>query len=112
VNKNLFASLMLLILWTPGAIAEPLTRTIRIKDHLFHPARLEVPAGVKVKLIIINEDDTAEEFESYPLNREKIIRGGRRGIIYIGPLEPGSYPFFGEFNQDTAQGVIIAVKGK
>jgi hypothetical protein len=28
--------------------------------------------------------------------------------IYIGPLKPGKYPFFGEFNQATARGVVIA----
>lgn len=82
--------------------------TLRIKDHKFIPATLEVPAGEKVKIIVVNEDPTPEEFESYELNREKIIKGGRQGIVFIGPLEPGTYPFFGEFNPDTAQGEIVA----
>ncbi|MCH8348449.1 MAG: cupredoxin domain-containing protein [Proteobacteria bacterium] len=69
---------------------------------------LYVPAGVKIKLIVINQDPTPEEFESFELNREKIIGGGRTAIIYIGPLKPGEYPFFGEFNMDTALGKIIA----
>ncbi len=81
---------------------------IKIKDHRFIPETLEIPAGEKVKLLIINEDPTPEEFESYELNREKIIRGGKTGIVFVGPLEPGTYPFFGEFNMDTAQGQIIA----
>jgi hypothetical protein len=29
-------------------------------------------------------------------------------VIFIGPLEAGTYPYFGEFNEDTAQGKIIA----
>ena len=29
-------------------------------------------------------------------------------IVYIGPLEPGRYPYFGEFHMDTAQGVVVA----
>ena len=54
------------------------------------------------------EYSTAEEFESYDLNREKIIGGNKTGIVFIGPLKPGKYGFFGEFNPETAQGVVIA----
>ena len=82
--------------------------TIIIKNHRFEPEVLHVPAGVKIKLIVINQDPTPEEFESFELNREKIIGGGRTATIYIGPLKPGEYPFFGEFNMDTARGKIIA----
>lgn len=28
--------------------------------------------------------------------------------IFVGPLKPGRYPFFGEFHEKTAQGVLIA----
>jgi len=82
------------------------THTIEIKNHRFEPAELRVPANTKVKLIVKNLDPTPEEFESYELNREKVILGGRSGIVFVGPLKPGSYPFFGDFNQDTAQGVL------
>lgn len=78
-----------------------------IKDHKFIPDTVEIPAGQKVKLIIDNQDPTPEEFESHELNREKIIKGGKQGIVFIGPLEPGTYPFFGEFNEDTAQGKVV-----
>ena len=91
----------------PAFAGEKTTFTISIKDHLFDPVELEVPAGKKVKLIIKNLDPTPEEFESYDLNREKIILGGREGIVYIGPLDPGTYKFFGEFFPDTAQGRIL-----
>ena len=80
---------------------------IEIRDHLFYPAEVIVPAATKVKLIIINNDSTVEEFESYELNREKIIAGNSKGIVFIGPLAPGIYPFFGEFNPKTAQGKVI-----
>ena len=92
---------------TPALAKEKPEFTIIIKDHRFDPEVLHVPAGVKIKLIVINEDPTPEEFESYELNREKII-GGRKATIYIGPLKPGEYAFFGEFNMDTALGIIIA----
>lgn len=86
--------------------AEPATVTLEIRDHLFYPAELTVPANTKVRLIVINRDRTPEEFESYELNREKVIMGGAQAVIFIGPLPPGEYPFFGEFNPKTAQGVI------
>ncbi len=80
---------------------------IEIRNHLFQPDVLTIPAGTKVKLIIYNRDATPEEFESYELNREKVIPGGRKAIVYIGPLAPGKYPFFGEFNPQTALGTIV-----
>jgi hypothetical protein len=75
---------------------------------LFYPTELEVPANTKIKLFIVNEDATPEEFESYELNREKVILGGSKTVIFVGPLKPGAYPFFGEFNMSTAQGKLIA----
>jgi hypothetical protein len=81
---------------------------IVIRDHLFFPSMIEVPANQKIRLLIINEDPTPEEFESYELNREKVIPGNTRTVIFIGPLAPGEYPFFGEFYPRTAQGRVIA----
>ena len=68
---------------------------------------LTIPAHTKVKLIVYNRDPTPEEFESFELNREKVIMGGGKAVIFIGPLPPGEYPFFGEFNPQTALGTII-----
>ena len=82
--------------------------TLEIKDHLFFPATIEIPAGTKVKLLVSNNDATPEEFESYVLNREKVIPGNSKTVIFIGPLKAGEYPFFGEFYPRTAQGVVIA----
>lgn len=81
--------------------------TLEIRDHLFFPTRLSIPRDQKVKLIVINRDETPEEFESYELNREKVIMGGRQAILFIGPLLPGEYPFFGEFHPKTALGTIV-----
>ncbi len=81
---------------------------ITIKDHKFSPSEIRVPAGQKVKLVIENQDATPEEFESHELNREKIIAPRSKAAIWIGPLKAGKYPFMGEFNQATAQGVVIA----
>ena len=81
---------------------------IVIKDHHFNPKELSIPSGKKVKVFIDNQDATPEEFESYELNREKVIPANSKGIIFLGPLGPGRYKFFGDFHQDTAQGVVVA----
>lgn len=78
-----------------------------IKDHVFVPATIEVPAGEKLVLIVENQDATPEEFESHSLKREKIIAGGATARIKLGPLKAGEYKFFGEFNEKTAQGTLV-----
>lgn len=80
---------------------------LSIQDHRFSPEQIKIPAGTKVKLRVKNLDPTPEEFESHELNREKIIPGNQEALIFIGPLDPGEYGFFGEFNEATAQGKIL-----
>ena len=94
---------------TPPAIAaDEVEATISIKDHKFEPAELKVPAGKAVKLTVKNLDTTAEEFESKPLKFEKVIAGNGTAVIRLKPLAKGSYKFFGEYHEATAQGVLIA----
>jgi len=89
----------------PGLAAEA---EILIRNHRFDPATLNVPAGERIRLAVRNMDATPEEFESYELNREKVVPGNTTIHIFIGPLQPGTYPFFGEFHPATARGRIIA----
>jgi hypothetical protein len=79
-----------------------------IKNHRFEPTELKVPAGKRVKLVVHNQDSTPEEFESHSMNREKVIPGGAKATLFIGPLKPGRYDFFGEYNEATAKGVVVA----
>ena len=82
--------------------------SVSIKDHKFEPTELEVPANQKFKLVVKNLDATPEEFEmSNPL-REKVVKGGQEGTIFLGPFAPGRYEFFGDFNPKTARGWIVA----
>jgi len=90
----------------PVLAATPIVE-IEIRNHLFYPSEILIPAGTKVKLVIKNQDPTPEEFESYELNREKVINGNSVTVIFIGPLAPGEYPFFGEFYPKTAQGKVL-----
>jgi hypothetical protein len=79
-----------------------------IRNHKFEPQELRVPAGKRVSIYVANEDPTPEEFDSATLKVEKVIPGKSKGLVRIGPLAPGRYEFIGEFNADTAKGVVIA----
>lgn len=81
--------------------------TIILKDHLFYPSTINIPANKKVKFVIHNQDNTPEEFDSFSLNREKVIFANRSTSIFIGPLKPGVYDFFGEYHPHKAQGKVI-----
>ena len=104
--KMLFTLLSLLS--SGAALAADPEYTIQLHQHRFTPSEIKVPAGAKVKLIIDNQDSTAEEFDSFSLNREKIVFPNSKGIVFIGPLKPGRYEFIGEFNRDSAKGAVIA----
>lgn len=91
-----------------AADAEKPVILIEIKEHKFVPATIDVPIDTRFVLLVKNLDPTPEEFESFELNREVIIPGNGEKRVNIGPLKPGSYPFFGEFNQATAQGTLVA----
>ena len=90
------------------AVADDAAFRLTIRNHRFEPAELVVPAGQKIKLEVENQDATAEEFESYELNREKVVPAKATVVIFVGPLKPGRYPFVGDFNKDSAKGVLVA----
>ena len=100
---------LLMLAVTQAISAEP-EFVIQIKNHQFIPAELRVPAGVKVQIVIDNQDDTPEEFESYSLNREKHILPKSRITLFIGPLTAGRYVYQGEDRESggVALGVIEA----
>jgi hypothetical protein len=80
---------------------------IILKEHRFTPAEIRVPAGKRTLLLVKNQDKTADEFDSTALKVEKVIAGGSEGVVRLQPLGVGRYPFRGEFNPETAQGVVI-----
>lgn len=90
----------------PAQAADEIEMTTTLKDHKFEPSEIKVEAGKSIKLTIKNLDDDMEEFDSKSLRVEKIIAPKGTAIVRIRPLEKGSYPFMGEFHDDTAQGVV------
>jgi hypothetical protein len=81
--------------------------TIVIKNHQFNPSQLTIPAGQKIQITVENLDPTAEEFESFDLDREQVVEGNNKIIVFIGPLKPGTYGYWADYHQDS-KGVIVA----
>jgi hypothetical protein len=109
MKKLLLLSLVVGMLGVlPGARAETPEYALVLENHRFVPAELTVPAGKRLKLVIENRDSIPEEFDSYDLRREKVIAGNSKGEIWVGPLDPGSYSFMGEYHAETATGRLIA----
>ena len=99
---------LLAALGMPSAQALAQEFNLVIRNHKFEPQEIRVPAGKRVSIYVTNEDPTPEEFESTALKVEKVIPAKSKGLVRIGPLAPGRYEFIGDFNADTAKGVVIA----
>lgn len=74
----------------------------------FVPTVIEVPAGKRFKIEITNEGPGAIEFESRDLKQEKVLAPGAKSFVVINSLKAGTYKFFDEYHEDTAQGTIVA----
>lgn len=99
----------LVLLFSKSTQALPIFE-VHIKDHLFSPAELHIPANQKVKITFVNHDNTPEEIDSFDLNREKVVFGNGRASIFVGPLSPGQYHFFGEYHPNSATGTVIVTE--
>jgi len=95
--------------WLAGAAhaADLPTFKLEMSDGKLSPARIEVPAGQRIKIEVRNTGKGAAEFESVQLRKEKVLAPGADSFVVIAPLEPGEYKFFDDFHQQ-AQGVIVA----
>jgi len=81
---------------------------LSIEQHKFTPEELKVKAGQAFVLVITNKDATPEEFESKELRVEKVIPANKTLKLRMPALKPGTYKFFGEYHEATAQGRIVA----
>ncbi|MHB1056270.1 MAG: cupredoxin domain-containing protein [Rhodanobacter sp.] len=81
--------------------------TLVLKEHRYQPGELHIPANTRIRLEVINQDPSPEEFESDDFPAEKIVMPNSRISLFIGPLKPGRYRFYGDFHQPTAQGALV-----
>ncbi|KNH10405.1 putative exported protein [Candidatus Burkholderia brachyanthoides] len=106
VRKQLIALAAALTAVTAHAADLP-TFQLELNDGKLNPARIEVPAGKRIKIEVKNTGKGAAEFESVQLRKEKVLAPGADSFVVIAPLDPGEYKFFDDFHQ-FAQGVIVA----
>ncbi|UYZ85387.1 cupredoxin domain-containing protein [Entomomonas sp. E2T0] len=105
-----FIAFIGLLFITVSAIAAPLpTYEITIKDGVFSPSSIEVPAKQRFKIIVKNIGSGPAEFENLSMRVEKVLAAGVSSFVVIHPLKPGSYHFIDEFHMDMA-GFTINVK--
>ncbi len=92
------------------AAPPPPTYTLTLKGHRFTPSEVKVPAGQKLRIVVVNLDTATDEFDSHDLKIEELVTPNGRMSFTVGPLKPGSYSFMGEFHAETAQGKLTAVE--
>jgi hypothetical protein len=100
------AAALALIAAAPVFADDP-TVAITLKDNQFVPSEVRIPAGVKVKLVVRNDNPVASEFESIELHREKVVTPGAQISVFVGPLEAGSYEFFDDFHPQTRGHLVV-----
>ncbi len=94
------------------AFADTPTAELVIKNRVFTTQEIQVPADTKIKLVVHNQDSIPAEFESYDLSREVVVPGHSSITVYIGPLSPGRYNFFNDFNRAAQGWVVVAAPAK
>jgi hypothetical protein len=90
-----------------AALAQYATVELAVKDRKFEPAEIKAPANARIVIRITNRDATAVEFESKELKAEKVIAANGEGIVRVGPLKPGKYQFFDDFNQANRGTLVV-----
>jgi plastocyanin len=90
-----------------AARADDPTFEITLKNNRFIPSEVRIPAGVKVRLLVRNDNPTTSEFESTQFHREKVVTPGQQITVFVGPLDPGSYEFFDDFHPQTRGHLIV-----
>jgi Cupredoxin-like domain len=78
------------------------------RDGYLFPAELQVPAGIKFRLVMRNEGSVAVEFENLALRIERVVTPNGVSMQTVQALRPGRYLVIDEFRPDTANMVIVA----
>jgi len=78
-----------------------------VKDKKFEPAELKAPADKRIVIHVVNRDAAPMEFESKSLKVEKVVAANSEAIVRVGPLKPGKYEFFDDFNQKNRGALIV-----
>jgi len=105
--RALFLAVPLVLALAAPALADDPVVNIDLKDHQFVPSEVPVPPGVKVKLLVKNDQPATAEFESRVLHFEKVVTPGGQIAVFVGPLNPGSYEFYDDFHSATRGHLVV-----
>jgi len=95
--------------WATDSHAQELpTFEVIAREGKLFPARLEVPTGTRVKLIVKNEGKSPIEFENLAMRVEKVLAPGATSFVVLPKLKPGEYEFIDEFHMDTGKMWVVA----
>ncbi len=104
----ILAPLVFMSLALPVRAEDDAPVVVRFEDRRFEPAELVVPAGAPLRLRVVNSTNEAVEFESFELNRERVVQPGHEIVVYLPALAPGTYTFFDDFHKNAGEGRITA----
>jgi Cupredoxin-like domain len=106
-SKSYWLLLSLLGLAVPASAEGP-ANVITFENHQWTPLSLTVPAGKASEIKVINRSNETIEFESFKLNREKVVSPQGSITVPLPALSVGSYDFYDDFHQDVPEGSIVA----
>jgi cupredoxin-like protein len=86
--------------------ADEVTVPLAVQDGGFEPVEVTTPSGAKVRIEVTNQTAVAIEFESFELNRERVVQPGQKVAVYLSGLGPGRYEFFDDFHPER-KGVLV-----
>ncbi len=103
--RLLLAALLLALAATVRA--EERSVALAVAEHGFAPLEIEAATGERLRLEVTNQTAAAIEFESFELNRERVVPPGRTVAVYVSGLSPGRYEFFDDFHQERRGALVV-----
>ena len=87
--------------------AEDLVIALAVEEGGFEPALVEAPPGARIRFEVANQSAAAIEFESFDLNRERVVQPGQKVTVYVSGLSAGRYEFFDDFHQERRGALVV-----
>jgi hypothetical protein len=105
---SVLAMLAALVLGPVARADDGASPVVRFHDGGFEPGELVVKAQTPFRLRVVNDTQDPIEFESFELNRERVVLPGAEIVVFLPALDPGSYKFFDDLHHGAGEGTITA----
>lgn len=90
-----------------NALGEDRVVALRYENHRFAPQSITVSSNRAFSIKVVNASNETIEFESFKLDRERVVGPGETTIVNVPALSPGNYDFYDDFHDDVPEGAII-----